>query len=124
MGYCIDQDELCVKIPKSKSKELLAVFKHLYDNRNTLGSVKRGPGIKVYKWADEFEYSEDLVAMFEAFRYELREEGDFYVIDQFEGEKMGDDHTLWENLKPLVTADSVCTFYGEDHLHINFLGGV
>lgn len=123
MGYEIEQNELNVKIPKSKRTELLAVFKQLREKRDQLGSVSRGGGTKVYKWADEFEYSENLTEMFEAFRYVLREEGEFYVIDEFEGDKIGDDYTLWKYLKPLVTEDSTCTFYGEDHAELDFLEG-
>lgn len=123
MGYCIDQNELNVKIPKSKRSELLAVFKDLRDKRDQQGSVDRGPGKKVYKWADDFEYSEDLVEMFEAFRYTIREEGEFYIIDEFTGQKLGDDYTLWKQIKPLVTEDSTCTFYGEDHAELDFLEG-
>lgn len=120
MGYCIDQDELLVKIPLSKRAELLAVFKKLKDDEQSLG---RGGSstVKWYSFANDFEYSEDIVAMFDAFRYECREEGEFFIIDSFVGEKWGQDDLLWKRLKPLLTEDSVCTFYGEDHSHIDFL---
>jgi len=123
MGYCINPTELCVRIPKSKRLKLLNVFKKLREERDTLGSVQRGPGKKVYCWADEFEYSTDLAEMFEAFRYELTEEEEFYVIKEFTGEKIGDDYILWGRIKPLVTKDSTCVFRGEDDAELDFLGG-
>lgn len=120
MGYCINPSELFVRIPKANRRKLLNVFKKLREERDKLGSVERGPGKRVYCWADEFEYSTDLVAMFDAFRYILREEGEFYIVDEWDGEKIGDDYILWGRIKPLCTADSQCEFVGEDGAQLDF----
>ena len=125
MGYYIEQKDLLVKIPVSKKEELLSIFKKLKEDEQILGGGGESRGgvysKKWYSFADDFEYSDKIISMFESFRYVCIREKGYYIIDEFLGEKLGDDYLFWGRLKPIITKDSVCKFWGEDHSILDFL---
>lgn len=132
MGYYINVKELNVKILKENFPKAHEVFKKLKEEQQTLGtggSSGDGSYTRHYAFANDFKLNDDLMKMFEAFRYTGKVTDDYLILNEFIGQKLGDDNLFWTRMKPLVTKDSVCLFYGEklyldhndDYPVINFL---
>lgn len=121
MGYYIDQKELNVKISINNKDEILKIFKHLSANEQLWGKGGSSSSKKWYSFANNFKYSDYIVDMFKGFRYECRKTSEFFIIDGFLGEKLGQDYLFWKQFKHIITKDSTCKFYGEEDSILDFL---
>ena len=102
MGYCIDV-EVKVKIPKEKKEDIIATLKRM-DTRD-------------YSWTKKgFSNHTSIKDLFEEWRYGciLSTKG-YYLVNSFEGEKLGEDAALWKALAPFILDGSYVKFSGEDH---------
>lgn len=55
--------------------------------------------------------------MFEEWRYSVTRDETHFLVEYFEGEKLGDDEHLWSSMASLVEPDSVIELSGEDGAH-------
>lgn len=106
MGYCVDV-ECNVRIPVQLEKQVKKFFKILED---------QSP--KGYRWVNSgYSNFKTVEEMFAEWRYEVENDGEYFVVNCFTGQKLGDDEQLWKMLAPIVTPDSELHFTGEDDAH-------
>lgn len=106
MGYEISVD--CqVKIPVKLTKQVKKIFKML-EEKSPKGYHWVNPGYSKFKTVEE---------MFQEWRYEVESDDEYYTVNCFIGQKLGQDQTLWQALAPVITPDSVLYFTGEDDAH-------
>lgn len=108
MGYCMQQHDACFTIKREKQDDCLKAIKALGDNVPKYG----------YSWVDtsKFMKANDLAAALDAWRWTAEvddETGDVTAIN-FRGEKLGDDHVLWNAIAPFVEPDCYIQMGGED----------
>lgn len=110
MGYCVDR-KVCVTFSKSKEKEFIELFNKFMNKAPSRG----------YHWGqsgafDPEEYS--FTEILEEWSYPIEEDEKDptkYRVTDFEGEKEGDDGSLWEALAPVIDSGSYIENNGEDH---------
>lgn len=106
MGYCITIDLCDVMIKKSNEQKALEALKK--------ASGKDGFG----GWTSPIDNAETLVEALDGVRYDANEEevGDetYIVVEYFNGEKLGEDETIFNTLAPFIEDGATIYFYGED----------
>lgn len=116
MGYCMDQKHSAFKIKKENFAAALEAIKGLALQASQIGGGS-SRGEKGFSWVstEEFTTAGTLKEALSAWRWETNEskEGDIDGIF-FNGEKLGDDQTLFETLAPYVEAGSFIGMEGED----------
>lgn len=108
MGYYIDVVDTKFHIPADKKADALKAVQ-------ALGKEDGG----TYSWVnDNFAQQGTLKEALDAWRYTLTEDEDGNVTDiTFEGQKLGDDETLFRALAPYVEAGSYLEVSGEEGAH-------
>lgn len=105
MGYCINLVDSDFKIKKENADNVVAALKNLV---NVAGRLR---------WVDtnELQSAENIIDAFHAVSYTLKadDNGD-YILDCFEGEKLGDDEAIFITIGKYVEAGSYLKFIGED----------
>jgi len=104
MGLGVDR-EVYVTFSKDKEKEFNKIYESLFEND------------KEYTWVDRCYPEEEATIedKLEGWRYGCHIKEDKYVIDEFYGEKEGDDSILWNALASIVDDDSYINSWREDH---------
>lgn len=104
MGYYIDVIQTEFHIPADKVNDALQAVKAL------------GKEGKSYSWVDDnFANRDTLKATLEAWRYDITEDEEGNVTDiYFNGQKLGDDETLFRALGPFVDAGGYIEVSGEE----------
>lgn len=104
MGYCIYSQEGSIKIKKENMNKLLETLSNYFKNGEEL------------RWVNGFTMEDEelcLSDIWEDLRYSCNEEKNYYKIDEFIGEKYGDDDKLFTLIAPYCE-DGYLQFYGED----------
>lgn len=105
MGYCIELVDHRFKIEKNNIDKAFATLKDFMKTQTRLAWVT--PSIVVN--------SDDVFEAFDEIRYPLAENnnGD-YILDYFNGEKLGDDEKILNSFAKYVVPGSYFEFSGED----------
>lgn len=106
MGYCIQHEEGSIKIKKENMKLIL---NKLSDYFNDGGELRWVSGFNI----SDIEDIDNMLEVWEDLRYEIKDDGDYYIITDFMGEKLGDDDTFFKLIAPYCE-DGYFQFYGED----------
>ena len=103
MGYCIELEEGEIKIKKDNIDKVLKVLSN-----------------KDFCWCDKIYYNKDdyidedvVINSFELLRYYIKYENGYWIISDFEGEKLGDDEDIFRLISPYCE-DGYLQFLGED----------
>ena len=123
MGYYVDvRGDVVIK--KDKVKEAIKRLGELMDGAGDLGRgcayAEGAVQERFFSWVGTNQVKEhlsksDLVGALREWRYEFAETSDGDVcFEYFEGSKWGDDEHLWIALAPVIEAESVIEFHGED----------
>jgi len=104
MGYCVDLQDNNFRFKKEDSENIFKALKEFANN------------VKKLMWADEYSilHAEDIEECFEELRYPLIENGEFYEIDYFSGEKLGDEDKIFNSIAKYIEKDTYLEFVGED----------
>lgn len=114
MGYCIYQEEGSIKIKKENMKLVLKKLSNFFSNGGEL------------RWADGFvldkedDDSIDLYEIWNGLRYGFLETDTYYEINEFFGEKLGDDLKLFQLIAEYCE-DGYLQFSGEDGDHFRIV---
>jgi len=124
MGYCVDI-AISASIPSKNVNKCLEAINELHTDENLLKNA-HGFGtrkeVKVssyiwYSWVENPPNGKfpDLQTAFEAWRYKVTidDKGNL-VIDDFNGEKWGDDEIFYDTIAPFVKSGSLIEVRGED----------
>ena len=114
MGYCMAQRDSKFSMTAESAKKALKEIKSLAGSE----SVKDGGG-RHYSWVvtEDFLKAETFSEAMRAWRWEVEEgksKTGTVVAVSFEGEKLGDDATLFKAIAPYVEAGSWIEMEGED----------
>ena len=111
MGYCMNLVEENFFIPKKLKGKALKAIQALSGKE----TIKDGGG-RHFSWVDhDFVKRKTLKEMFKAWRWYIEEDDDGNVTAiGFDGEKLGDEGTLFAAIAPFVLADSFIQMQGED----------
>ena len=121
MGYHITIFEHDVIIPTDRMASALHELKAMAMNKDKMGGGGfTGVGEPVeqwFSWVDmqQLANAETLVEAFNAWRYDFVNSDDGVVLENFEGEKLGDDAFLWETLAPFIKDGGFMEVHGEDN---------
>lgn len=111
MGYCVWSEESTISIKKENMQPLLQMLSDYFKSREL-------------RWVDGFDiedmFSDEdddepltLENIWEDLRYEYTETDTHYIINEFLGEKLGDDFEFFELIAPFCE-DGYIQFNGED----------
>lgn len=119
MGYCIYLEESTLKIKKDNMNKILNVLSDFFKGGGDLRWVN---GFSIEDMIPEDEYDEPLTLeeIWNDLRYILKEDKDYYIIDEFYGEKLGDDLKLFQLIAEYCE-DGYLQFYGEDGDHFRII---
>ena len=108
MGYCISMTIEGIYIPAKNVQKCLEAINKMFKLGKRFGWVDPPPPTGY----DSLEHA------FRSWRYagHIDKTKDF-VIDCFEGEKLGDDRLFWSTIAPFVNQDGVIRVRGEDGYH-------
>lgn len=115
MGYNVSM-ECSVRIKKTNEKKLKSLFVDLEKNVEQKGGGK-SDGKKHYSWVGDSFSKLPVVEAFEEWRYSVSEDDGYFVVEEFTGQKLGDDNYFWSTLASVVEDGSEITCVGEDGLH-------
>jgi len=121
MGYHITIFEHDVIIPTDRMASALHELKAMAMHKNKMGGGGfTGAGKPVeqwFSWVDmqQLANAETLIEAFDAWRYEFVKYDDGIILENFNGEKLGDDAFLWETLAPFIKDDGFIEVHGEDN---------
>lgn len=103
MGYCVSLVGSNVKFKKADADVILLVLKDFAKNKSLM-------------WCDEdgILESDDIEECFEKLRYPLTEKEDYYIIDDFYGEKLGDEKKIFNSIYKYIEKGSYLEYVGED----------
>lgn len=103
MGYCVNLRDNNFKFNKEDSEGILKTLKEFASNTSLM-------------WADEHSIlrAKNIKECFEEIRYPLIESGDFYKIDYFDGEKLGNEDKIFNSIAKYIEKDTYLEFSGED----------
>ena len=104
MGYCVSMYDCNFKIKKENVTKALEIIKDL---------VKKG---EEFRWVSNKTIieAENLKEVLEEFRYEVSENETELEIEDFLGEKLGDEFTMFKAIAPVVEDGSYIEMHGED----------
>lgn len=123
MGYCVDMTINNLFIPLEKVNDALKAINALHnlqtmkDNQCGGGTFQGGKQTNwSYSWVDNpptggFKSLEEAL---DAWRYTASNQDGNCVVEYFNGEKLGDDTTIWEALAPFVNPKAEIACRGED----------
>jgi hypothetical protein len=114
MGYCITQTDSSFFIPKELFGPALQSILSIM-TEETSGEVRQ---IRNFSWVntDKVLVAKTLPDALRAWRWSPTLDEDDNIIDlQFNGEKEGDDYTLFGAIAPYVKEESSISMAGEDH---------
>lgn len=119
MGYCIYLEESNLKIKKDNMDKILNTLSDFFKGG---GSLRWVNGFSIEDMMPEDEYDEPLTLeeIWDDLRYILKEDNDYYVIDEFYGEKLGDDLKLFQLIAEYCE-DGYLQFSGEDGDHFRII---
>lgn len=119
MGYCMYLEESTVKIKKDNMNKTLNVLSDFFEYGGELRWVN---GFNIEDMTPEDEYDEPLTLeeIWEDLRYTLKEEDNYYIIDEFYGEKLGDDLKLFQIIAGYCE-NGYLQFCGEDGDHFRII---
>jgi hypothetical protein len=105
MGYCMDMARCTTGIKcQDQNKAIKAVKDYVKENGR-------------FSWTevDAILRADNIFELMDELRYVLKydEVKDVYTIDYFNGEKLGNDHTIFDILAPFMT-DGYIEYNGED----------
>lgn len=104
MGYCVDFRKSTMKIKKDKMKEAL---KLLVGKRFCRCDM-------IVDYEIDYDSFDELNDVLYSIRYEVIEEGDYYLINEFYGEKLGDDRKIFDIIAKYCKEGGYVEFLGED----------
>ena len=127
MGYCVSIEVIGIEIPRRKVKACREAINALFAPKTI---KKLGGGMSAgeprYSWVDQPPEGgfKSLVDAFRAWRYSatVKDNGNV-VIEYFNGEKWGDDETLYATIAPFVKNGKTISqirCHGEDGCHWRF----
>lgn len=123
MGYRVDM-RLDVVIPVNKVADALKTINALFGPEKLSGvdykCVFFQDGLPQFWGVDNPNGTggfQTLIKALEAWRYEANQTSGDVLIEEFTGEKYGDDKTLFTALAPFIQDGSFITFRGEDDKH-------
>lgn len=110
MGYCMSQRESYFKMDP---KDFPAAFKSVQalHGSETIGD---SGGRHFFRVDYDLHEINDFAEMLRAWRWELELDGGEVVGISFQGEKLGDDHVLFNAIAPWVEKGSYIQMQGED----------
>ena len=113
MGYCVSLVESNLKFKKEDANIILSTLKEFASNTSLM-------------WADEHSIlrAKNIKECFEEIRYPLIESGDFYKIDYFDGEKLGDEERIFNSIYKYIEKGSYLEYVGEDGDKFRLVFGV
>ena len=123
MGYYINIVDHDVVIPTDRMASALHELKAMAMNKDKMGGGGfTGVGEPVeqwFSWVDmqQLANAETLIEAFDAWRYDFVKYNDGVVLENFEGEKLGDDAFLWETLAPFIKDGGFMEVHGEDQYY-------
>lgn len=110
MGYCMQMIEQDFFIPADKVPKVIDAIRRLGGGETTRDSTGAH-----YSWVQrDFARRDTVPEMMSAWRWEVETEDGNIVSIEFCGEKLGDDHILFEAIAPFVKAGSYIEMSGED----------
>lgn len=110
MGYCIYVRRINVKINRCNETAAMAAIRSLVGKE----TIKDDSG-RHFSWVDRnFPEKRNLPDMMKCWRWECVEDGNYFVVEEFLGEKYGDDEILFTAIAPYIEAGSEIHFIGED----------
>lgn len=118
MGYCMNQNDCCIKITAEQQKKAFKpVQKKLLSSVKTVGGGWGGRE-RTYSWVDtdEIKNAKTLIDILHAFRWnpEIDDKGDIISL-LFGGEKLGDDKFFFDVIAPYVEEGGFIEMVGEDN---------
>lgn len=119
MGYCIYLEESNLKIKKDNMDKILNTLSDFFEGGESLRWVN---GFNIEDMIPENEYDKPLTLeeIWDDLRYIIKEDGDYYIIDEFDGEKLGDDLKLFQ-LIAKYCENGYLQFCGEDGDHFRIV---
>jgi len=92
-----------VKFKKADADVILLILKDFAKNNKL-------------RWGDEYEIlsSNNIEECFKKLRYPLTEKEDYYIIDEFDGEKLGDEERIFNSIYKYIEKGSYFEYAGED----------
>jgi hypothetical protein len=119
MGYYVDQQDTHFHIAADKKAGALEAIVQLMSKAHTKGGGMSN-GTCHFSWVDTDAVirAETLEEALLAWRWEAHLDNDGNIIYvSFQGEKLGDDDSLWSAIAPYVDNDSYIEMSGEDNYH-------
>ena len=104
MGYCIEMTESSFRIKGENVNKVVDKIRNFILKGNEM------------RWVNEdvlLDKANGLYTIFEELRYPLIQNGDDYIIDYFDGEKLGDEFELFKYIADLIEP-SYIEYLGED----------
>lgn len=119
MGYCIYHEEGDIKIKKENMELVLKNLSDFFKNGGELRWVN-GFNIEDMIAEDEDDDVLTLEEIWEDLRYTYKETDTYYIINDFYGEKLGDDLKLFQLIAEYCE-DGFLQFNGEDGDHFRIV---
>lgn len=103
MGYCVSLVESNLKFKKEDANIILSTLKEFAKNA-------------LLRWCDEDEIleSDTIEECFERLRYPLTEKENYYIINDFYGEKLGDEERIFNSIYKYIEKGSYLEYVGDD----------
>lgn len=117
MGYCIYHEEGDIKIKKENMKLIL---KKLSDFFKDGGELRWVDGFDIEDLEESDDLEESLYEIWRDLRYTYDENDTYYIINDFYGEKLGDDLKLFQLIAEYCD-DGYLQFNGEDGDHFRIV---
>jgi len=119
MGYYINIVDSNVVIPNDQKVSALKALKAMATSTNKMGGGGYTGGEVVerwFSWVDmrQLADADTLIDALDAWRYEFIACDDGVVLQNFNGEKLGDDAFLWETLAPFIKGGGFIEVHGEE----------
>lgn len=120
MGYCIEKEEGQIKIKKENMIKALKTLSDYFTNGGQLRWVN-GFDLDEVDFDEPIEEYNDIIAeMWDDLRYGYTLTEDYYIIEDFYGEKLGEDDKLFNMIAPYCE-DGYIQFCGEDGEHFRYI---
>lgn len=117
MGYCIYHEEGNIKIKKENMNLILHKLSNYFKHG---GELRWVDGFDIEDVAEAEDYNEALMQVWEDLRYTYDENDTYYIINDFYGEKLGDDLKLFQLIAEYCE-DGYLQFNGEDGDHFRIV---
>lgn len=119
MGYCVYLEESTLKFKKDNMDKILNKLSDFFKNGGELRWVN---GFNIEDMIPEDDDDEPLTLeeIWDDLRYILKVKDGYYIIDEFYGEKLGDDLRLFQLIAEYFE-DGYLQFCGEDGDHFRIV---